>query len=201
MDSNQHAIITSLTKLNDKVKYNLFTVIKNIIDLQKQGKFNLLNIQPRNEYFFQNYPSTDISPNNYFIIFELFQQFNLFNEIKKYITKTTKLTKISSIIDVHFRNKEENDNFRSYINTIIMINLIKKQLKNKSHQDIVNYGLLNKLSLINPNIVISLHLFELQNHQLNIIDFINNYNYQNNTFLTFNNDEYDKIYDIFFLFE
>jgi len=74
-------------------------------------------------------------------------------------------------------------------------------LKNKSHQDIVNYGLLNKLSLINPNIVISLHLFELQNHQLNIIDFINNYNYQNNTFLTFNNDEYDKIYDIFFLFE
>jgi len=44
MDSNQHAIITELSKINDNNKHSFLFLTKYIIELQTQNKFNLLNI-------------------------------------------------------------------------------------------------------------------------------------------------------------
>jgi hypothetical protein len=42
------------------------------------------------ENIFNNYPSIDINPNNYYIISQLYKHYKLFLEIKKCISKTTK---------------------------------------------------------------------------------------------------------------
>ena len=122
--------------------------------------------------------------------------------------KTTKIKTLNSKNNKYFVNKEEKDYFRRFINIIVIVNLIKKQLKNKSYQDIINYNLLNKLNDINPNIIslLNLHqLFNLDTQEQIIIFFSNIYNYQNINIISLinniNEDEFEKIYDIFLLFK
>ena len=209
MDSNQHAIITDFSKINDNNKHSFLFLTKYIIELQTQNKFNLLNIQQGHyENIFNNYPSIEFNPNNYYIITQLYKHYELFLEIKKCISKTTKIKTLNSTLNKYFVNKEEKDYFRRFINIIVIVNLIKKQLKNKSYQDIINYNLLNKLNDINPNIISLLNLHQLFNlvTQEQIMKFFSNiYNYQNINIISLinniNEDEFEKIYDIFLLFK
>lgn len=174
-----------------------------------QNKFNLLNIQQWHyENIFNNYPSIEFNPNNYYIITQLCKHYELFLEIKKCINKTTKNKTLNSTLNKYFVNKEEKDYFRRFINIIVIVNLIKKQLKNKSYQDIISYNLLNKLNDINPNIIslLNLHqLFNLVTQKQIMIFFSNIYNYQNINIISLinniNEDEFDKIYDFFLLFK
>ena len=209
MESNQHAIITEFLKINDNNKHSFLFLTKYIIELQRQNKFNLLNIQQAyDENIFDNYPSIEFNPNNYYIITQLYKNYELFSEIKKCISKTTKIKTLNSILNKYFVNKEEKNYFRRFINIIVIVNLIKKQLKNKLYQDIINYNLFNKLNDIKPNIISLLNLHQLFNlvTQEQIMNFFTNiYNYQNINVISLisniNEDEFEKIYDIFLLFK
>jgi hypothetical protein len=209
MDNNQHAIITELSKFNDNNKHSFLYLTKYIIELQNQNKFNLLNIQQGPyENIFNNYPLIEFNPNNYYIIAQLYKHYDLFLEIKKCISKTTKFKNLNSTLNKYFVNKEEKDYFRRFVNIIVIVNLIIKQLKNKSYQDIINYNLFNKLNYINPNIISLLNLHQLFNlvTQEQIMNFFRNiYNYQNINIISLisniNEDEFEKIYDIFLLFK
>tara|TARA_Y100000389_G_scaffold185668_1_gene205297 strand:- start:1296 stop:1643 length:348 start_codon:yes stop_codon:yes gene_type:complete len=108
MDSNQHAIITELSKINDNNKHSFLFLTKYIIELQTQNKFNLLNIQQGHyENIFNNYPSIEFNPNNYHIISQLYKHYELFLEIKKCISKTTKIKNLNPTLNKYFVNKEE----------------------------------------------------------------------------------------------
>ena len=200
MDNNDHAIISEITSLNKNNKHSFLLLTKYILEIQKQYNLDLLNIQHGHyENIFNNYPSIDINPNNYYIISQLYKHYKLFLEIKKCISKTTKFKTLSSTLNTYFVNKEEKVYFTRFINIIVIVNLIKKQLKNKSYQDIINYNLLNKLNDINPNIIslLNLHqLFNLITQQQIMTFFSNTYNYQN-----INEVEYNKVYETFWLFK
>lgn len=209
MDNNHHAIISEITNLNENNKHSFLLLTKYILEIQKQQNFYLLNIQQGDyENIFNNYPSIEFNPNNYYIISQLYKHYELFLEIKKCISKITKIKNLNSTLNKYFVNKEEKVYFTRFINIIVIVNLIKKQLKNKSYQDIINYNLFNKLNNINPNMISLLNLCQIPN--LNTQELIkkffeNTYNYQNINILSLinniNEDEYNKIYETFWLFK
>ncbi len=187
--------------MDDNNKKCFLFLTKHIIELQKQNKFNILNIQQGHyENIFNNNPS--IEPNNYYIIHDLYKHHELFLEINKCISKTVKIKKLNLTLNKYIVGEEEKVYFRRFINIIVIVNLIKKQLKNKSYQDMINYKLFDKLNNINPNITFLLNLHQLFNiSQDGIMNFFNDvYNYRNiNIYISnITEDECEKIYDILF---
>jgi hypothetical protein len=212
MDKNdEHFITTHLNKLNENDKYCFFCLTKYIMELQQNNKFQILNYQPEEgghlANMFNNFPWIDIRPTDYFHIAQLYKNAELFKEIKKYIHRETKINKkLSPIVNQCFKSKEEQTDFKKLINLIVLFNLIKSQLENKTHQDLRNYCLMDKLNAVNPNMVGWLNLYQLNNlttaEQMN--DYWTNYKYDNmritNVANHITDEEYNKVFRIFSLF-
>lgn len=205
---HNYAITKSFIKLNNDNKKSFLLLTKLIIELQTKNNFNLLNLQNSLSLdILRNYPYFEFNNNNYYIIFQLYQNYNLFSEIIKLTNNITKNNKLNLLFNKYIENTKEKEYFLKFINVIVLINLIKKQLINKSRQEIEEYNLLYELNNIHPNIIGYLNLSQL--HNLNTIEqfmdyFINTYNYNNisiNTLIDEINDEcYDKLYNLFSLF-
>ena len=96
---------------------------------------------------------------------------------------------------------------KKLLNLIILFNLIKAQLENKTHEDLMNYGLFDKLNAVNQRMVNWLNLGQLNN--LSTAKQINDsmkhgYKYENmhipHVLDQITEDEYNKVYRIFLLF-
>jgi hypothetical protein len=207
-DSDDYAIKKDLKLLNNKNNNSFLLLTKYIIDMQIQNRFNLLNIQSdqQNDNIF-NSPIVKLDAEKYYIISQIYKQYNIFNEVKKYITKTTKIKKLSPIINNLLESIDEKITVKNFLNIIILVNLIKKQLKNKLNTDINNYDLQNKLNKIHPNLMsakLSLHSIETYTTKEQMHQFIESYTYQTvnmSYLLTITDEDYDKIYNEFFLFK
>ena len=206
MDNEEYFITTQLSNLNENNKHGFLLLTKYIIKLQQQGKFNVLNMEHEHTVnMFANYPAADIGPHNYRDIYRLYEQAELFEEIKKGINKKTKINKkLSPILRNYIEDTEEQDNFKQFMNIIVICNLIKQQLKNKSQEDITHYGLFDKLSAVNPNMVTWLNLGQVTN--LNTKEEMNCwlndvYTYDNmhipQVVDLINEEDYNAIYHIF----
>lgn len=207
MDNDEHFIVTQLSNLNEKDKHGFLSLTKCIIELQQQDKFNVLNMETGNpcETLFQNYPAAEIWPENYRDIYRMYEEAELFEEIRKCVHKTTKINKrLSPILRNYIATPEEQDHFKRFINMIVLCNLIKKQLKHKSPQDIAQYGLLEKLHAVNPNMATWLNLHQVNNlHTKEDIDswLDDAYTYDNmhvpHVMDLITEDEYNAVYPIF----
>ena len=180
---------------------------KYIVELQQQNKFNILNEWGYAENMLANYPCLDIRSNDYSHIAQLYKNAELFVEIKKCINRKIKINKLNKTLNKYLPSKEERDNLKRLLNLIILFNLIKAQLENKTHEDLRNYGLFDKLNAVNTSMVNWLNLGQLNN--LSTAKQINDsmkhgYKYENmripQAVDQITEDEYNKIYRIFSLF-
>jgi hypothetical protein len=127
-------------------------------------------------------------------------------EIKKYTNKTTKIKKLTPILNNMLETIDEKKSVRNFFNAIILVNVIKKNLKNKLETEIFNYNLQEKLNKINPDLFSILNLSSIIkfNKTEQMQQFIENYTYQNinmNYFLNINDDDFNKIYNELYLFK
>ena len=207
-NSNQYAIEKSYNAFNDANKTSFLLLTKYMFEIQEKIGFDLLNIENEgNELMFQNYPAlNEIQDTN---ISQIYQEYDLFLEIKKCVKRTSKFNKIPLKLNNYLTNVEveEKDQILNYLNTVMIINLVKKHLKNKCQKDVDEYNLFNKLNKINTNLVTLLNLEQVQQlvSKEDMNEFVENtYNYQNLRELLLNNgiknEDYDKCYRVFELF-
>jgi hypothetical protein len=208
MNSDDHAIRQDLKLLNDNNNKSFLLLTKSIIDMQTQKLFNLLNVSPeQSSATIFNTPISVLELDKFYIISQMYKQHNIFNEIKKYINKTTKIKKLSPLLNNLFESADETKNMKNFLNAIILVNIIKKNLKNKVKDDIKNYDLYNKLNKIEPTLMSSkLHLDLIHTYDTKeqMQEFLESYTYETidmNYFLTINDEDYDNIYNELFLFK
>jgi hypothetical protein len=207
MNSDDHAIRQDLKLLNDNNNKSFLLLTKCIIDMQTQNLFNLLNVA--SEYIDEpifTVPIFVLDSDKYHIISQIYKQHNIFMEIKKYTNKTTKIKKLTPILNNMLETIDEKKSVRNFFNAIILVNVIKKNLKNKLETDMNNYNLQEKLNKIDPDLlsILSLSSILKYNKTEQMQEFIENYTYQNinmNYFLNINDDDYNKIYNEFYLFK
>jgi hypothetical protein len=187
MDNDQYAIIKTFSSLKENDKIKLILLTKCLIEVQNNNNFNILDTQncPLLNIL-QNYSLLDISSNNYSVIAQLYKKYDLFLEIKKIINKTTKIKNLNSIFKNYLENSDNFDCLKKFFKGIIIINLITKTTKNKSEQDIQIYNLVNKLNEIKQNL--SATLYPRYENVISIMNFLND-------------DEYNQVYDLYFLFK
>jgi hypothetical protein len=207
MDSNEQAIRSEFIKMNKNVRKYFLLITRYIIEMQEKNKFNLLKNVQQYGQIFRDYPFIDFNVdefNSLNALYFLYREYELFLEIKKYTKKTIKVEYLNSTLDKYLATVEEKNNFKRFLNAIAITNLIKKQLKHKSKQDILKYNLFHKLNYVYSDTVSRLNLCELNNlnTQEDIVNYMNNtYNYQNIfELINIDEDRYDEIYDIFYLF-
>ena len=200
--SNYYAIEEKFKTLKDENKELLLSLTKILME----KNFNFLSISSNLEYF-QNDPLV-LQPEQYHVISQIYQQYELFDELEKITKKTTEIMKINKKLKKYVEDDVVTERLRKTLNAIILLNLIKKQLKNKSKEHIDNFNLFVKLSNISTNLPKQLNLTQLLNLSTNeqINDFVKNiYKYHNNVFVIdylsqIDDAEYAKIYNLFFLF-
>ncbi len=204
-DSHTHAICNVFESLSNEKKHSFLLLTKRILELQLGHDFSFIN-EPTTDAL-NEYPSVAFDSSKYYLIPEIYQKYNIFLDIKSLINKTTKIKKLNPKLSAFFESKEDQALFKKFINIIVLVNLIRKQLKKKSPENIANYDLFNKLNKINANMVSLLQLEDVQNAttQDQIKAYINEtYDYQNvdvfNLIETITDEEYYKVYEEFELY-
>jgi hypothetical protein len=205
-NNDEHAITAKFKTFNKSKKISFFWLTKFMYILQENKKFNLLNFQGHSCNFLQNIENI-FDEQKYWFICDIYKKYEIFEEIVKYMTKTTKCKKMPRKLGTYLTNNEEKEYFLRFINAISLVNLIKKQLKNKCSQKINDYQLFNQLNSINANAVLTLNLTQLNylSDRDQIDSWLNNtYNYENANLIylidNINEDEYNKIYELFYKF-
>ena len=208
MNNDEHAITVKFKTFNESKKISFFWLTKCIYELQENNKFNILNFKGPGRNFFQNIDNI-FNEQQYWFIYDIYKKYEIFEEIVKFITtkKRNKFINLPRKIVRYFTTNEQKEYFLKFINIVLLINLIKIQLKDKGLQQINNYQLFNKLNDIDTNVSSILNLTQLMN--LNTQDQINNwlnnaYNYYNanisNLIDYIDEDKYDKIHELFYNF-
>jgi hypothetical protein len=195
MNSQHYAITQNFTLLNPASKDKFLLLTKYLFKyefIQHEEHQNAIEV----------YPTNSVEPT---ILAEIYQTYDLYLEIKKYTNKTSKLNNLTSILKKN-QSVYNKENIKEFLNANILYNLIKKTLKNKTPEDVSNYFLIDKLKTINTNILNTLNLNQLPNltSKEEINHFIqNNYSYEftlSEDFIHIDEDEYNKIYELFHLF-
>jgi hypothetical protein len=188
-------IKTGFSNLDVNKKKSFLALTISIIDHQKQPQNKIILNIPQGQ-------SVNIKPDDpddpYYpdIIYDLYQHNELFLEIFKFITKTTQIKKLNSTLNKYCKEEQEKVHFTRFINIIVIVNLIKKIIKNKSAQSIINIlndihlNIIPSLNDINRDIIPSLNLHESFNYNYHKINI--------NSLININEDA--KIYDIFSLY-
>jgi hypothetical protein len=200
-------IIHEFTKLNYQDKCRFLYYTKYIFSFQEIYNFEFIHYNYR--YIFDDdkyYDKFIKNDNEHFVISKTYEFFYLFLLIKNSMYQTSKLTNElnDKCIDIIFRDNDEKDHFKKFINVVILINLIKKKLNKKSGQKISEYNLFNQLYMINENIIVVLKLEEIINNSLltkeDVELFFQNYTENMNLLTLFENltfFNYDDVYHIF----
>jgi hypothetical protein len=189
MNSEHYAITSAFSKMKETEKYNFQSLTNQFFEFQNQNGLSVISEH-----------STDT-----IVLSQIFQSYDLFLTFKRLTVKTTTTTKsgLNPILKGLLQTKEDKETFERFVKTVVLFNLIKKQLKNKTPQEIQNYNLLEKLSALNANTVSQLNLHEIQNltTKEEIKDFVDTYEYQNIQSLSLmDEDEYKTIHNLFSLF-
>jgi hypothetical protein len=180
----------------------LLLLTKQIFDFQNEHGFELLH--SNSESCLQNvvYPNVNITPTEYF---KIYQKYDLFVEIKKCIKKLSFLKKLNPVLNKYLENAEEKEQFKKFINMIVLINLIKQNIKNNS---IVDINLLfNELNKINVDLLNYFNLTQLLNEPSleQLTSFNNTYNYHSVSMFNLcdkiDDDTYSNIYELLCLFK
>ena len=136
----------------------------------------------------------------------MYPTFDVYKIILNLVTKTTTFKNINKSINEHLvpNNKDIKLVFIRFVNAIVIHNMIKKKLKNKTYDDMNKYSLFEQLNKINHQSQTALNLIFLRNpYQKNqcfeTVFTIDNFNI--NYFIqTINDKEYVELYDTFRLF-
>ena len=174
MDHNHtYAIVTGYGSLKDKHGFILLTKFLMMCSSLLKKSVHILE-----------YPSgLEITADE---VAEVYQNSYLFKEVKKYITKSSRVNKLSKILHI-----EENDEqLKQTLNNVILVNLIKKSVRNKTAENIDDYKLVEK-------IVPSLKklLPDLKDEEA-----ILSYDYQAVPKFTLSDEEFNTMYEVFVLF-
>jgi len=127
MDHNHtYAIVNGFNSLKDKHGFLLITKLLMSNSSLLKSSDSVLN-------------SDDVSGEE---IANVYQNSYLFKEVKKYTTKCSRINKLSKIMQV----EEDDEQLKQILNNVIMVNRIKKSLKNKTGENMDDYKLNEKVS-------------------------------------------------------
>jgi len=174
MDHNHtYAIVTGYGSLKDKHGFLLITkfLMMESSLLKKSDKIS-------------KYPSgVEVTADE---VAEVYQNSYLFKEVKKYITKSSRVNKLSKRLQV----EEDDEELKQMLNNVILVNLIKKSVRNKTAENMDDYKLDEK-------IVPSLKklLPDLKDEEAMLL-----YDYQSVPKFSLSEEEYNTMYEVFGLF-
>jgi hypothetical protein len=198
MNNDQYAISQSFSLL--KTKYSFLLLTKCIFEFQNKFNLNILNKQHENDI--QQCQLSNPELPSY--ISQTFNNFYLFSEIKSLLDKTSKIKNLKSKPNIlnKLESVDDKQHVIDFIKIIILINLIKKQLKNKSNDEISHYNLSQQINEINPNLlnVLNLNYYQSLISKEERNNYIQ-YNIHSELKNALNNDDdYDKLYELFQMF-
>lgn len=191
MNSEHYAITSAFSKMKETEKDNLLSLTNQFFEFQTQNGLSVIS-----EHSTEGGSDT-------IVLSQIFQSYDLFLTFKRLAVKTTTKGGLNPVLKGLLHTKEDKETFERFVKTVVLFNLIKKQLKNKTPQEIQNYNLSEKLSALNANTVSQLNLYETQNltTKEEIKDFVDTYEYQNiQSLSSMDEDEYKNIHNLFSLF-
>ena len=193
-DLYKQAIITKMSSFNVADRTAFLLLSKYLAEFQQDLKFNLLNL--KNTDCLQN---PDLSPDEFHLVAQVYQENIFFNDIKSCIKKTGKIKKLGAQLKEYLIHKNESDpktaveHLTKFLNIIVMVNLIKKIVKNVPIQSIVendSYKNLNK----------KVELLNLDKYMEADMDFKTVYTYDSIDFMglfELEEDDYNQLYYFF----
>jgi hypothetical protein len=211
MEINNHPIIDHLNLLTQDNRHLFLFLTKLIFEYQKENDLNIFHDLNENFYYnnyfnYKNYQDIYLNKHKSYIIREIYQtNYSLYLEILHFIQETKRIKRLPPILN-GLINNDKKPNFIRFINTIILFNLIKIRLRNKSLEDIIsltkNNSLVYKLRDIHNNLDVWLGLRYLMTFKLTDNttknDYLMDYNYENIFWEKINEFQYhDAIYDAF----
>jgi hypothetical protein len=170
MDHNHtYAIVNGFNSLKDKHGFLLITKLLMSNSSLLKSSDSVLN--------------SDVSAEE---IANVYQNSYLFKEVKKYTTKCSRINKLSKIMQV----EEDDEQLKQILNNVIMVNRIKKSLKNKTGENIDDYKLNEKVSPTFKKLLPDFYDEEA----------VLSYDYKNVMKFSLSDEEYNTLYEVFGLF-
>jgi hypothetical protein len=170
MDHNHtYAIVNGFNSLKDKHGFLLITKLLMSNSLLLKSSDSVLN--------------SDVSAEE---IANVYQNSYLFKEVKKYTTKCSRINKLSKIMQV----EEDDEQLKQILNNVIMVNRIKKSLKNKTGENMDDYKLNEKVSPTFKKLLPDFYDEEA----------VLSYDYKNVMKFSLSDEEYNTLYEVFGLF-
>jgi hypothetical protein len=207
-DNHEYAIRSDYGRLREDDKEFFIFITKSLINFENRFMYNLINLNQETDcnYIFTNYSTFNSNSNNVNILARLYPNYDIFNEIKKFTNKLTPVRSLNSNFLITLENIEQRNTFKQLLNIFVILNLIRKKIRNKSFYDIQEYRLIDKLNNINSNVLNVFNMFRLQivlNNQ-EIINFCTNH-YKtidiNSILNVLNVNELNEMYQTLYLFK
>lgn len=151
MDNNIYAIHSILQKMKDDKRFRFFSLTNLILDLQLNHKVDVLDVTDNQIEELRNY--SQINKEKYRELSDVYKTYALFNEIKNCTTKTSFIKKLRPVFDVDSSTDEFRNEFNKMLNVVVLANLIRKRLKDKTIEELNEYQLVSKMAQINPKLI------------------------------------------------
>jgi hypothetical protein len=205
--NTNYAIVQTMKKMSAMDCCALFFLTKQIIEFQERTQIRLLNTSdPQVTILLTAFPEVEIRESDYNQLAHIYRYVDIFDMVKG-LMKKTKHMKVSKTVKEYVDGAEEQDKITEFFNRIALVNLIKQRLLSKSHQELADYGLLNKIREIGAGLVEKLSLTPLANHETNIRRYIDaTYSYKELNLNTLAHatgvdfEAYHRLMDLFGLF-